>query len=197
MEPPHDRIAKRRAEIAEQRAALDREDAERRAADDDLAAAVVDRRRGGAVRSATFLVLVVVAAAGLIGLAVTLTRLAGTDFGDAKRLGTAQVTSCIRHGPITNKGFGYWDSCTATVTWDDGSAARTTVGAVFTSADIGSEVRVGDAGTYRSSQQLVRADAPHRPWLAWIGYAVGVVAFLPSLVAVLSIRELLRFRSRR
>ena len=197
MEPPNDRIAKRRAEIAQEHAALDHEDAQRRAADHDPAEAVVDRRKGGAARSAAFLVLVVVAAAALFGVAVTLTRMAGKDFGDAQRQGTAQVTSCVRHGPISNKGFGYWDSCTATITWDDGSTDRATVGAVFTSADLGTDVRVGDLGDYRTSEQLARADAPHRPWLVWIGYAVGVIAFVPTFVAVLSVRELLRFRRRR
>ncbi len=197
MEPPNDRIAKRRAEIAEQQAALDRKNAQRSAEDDERAAAIVDRGDGSAVRSAAFLVLIVVVAAGLIGLAVTLTRFAGTDFDDVKRQGTAQVTSCVRHGPITTKGFGYWDSCTATITWDDASTERVTVHSVFNSADIGSSVRVGDLGDYRTSRQLARADAQHRPWLAWIGYAVGVVAFIPVLIAVLSIRELMRFRRRR
>jgi uncharacterized protein DUF6346 len=89
----------------------------------------------------------------LIGLAETLTRLAGTYFDNAKRQGTAQVTSCVRHGPITSKGFGYWDSCTATITWDDAGIARVTVRAVFTSTDIGTSVRVGDLGDYRTSEQ--------------------------------------------
>jgi len=197
MEPPHDRIAKRRAEIAEEQAALEREDTQRRAADDDPSAAVVDRRNGGAVRSTVFLVLVIVVAAGLFGVAVTLTRLAGKDFGDAQRQGRAQVTSCVQHGPVSNKGFGYWDRCTATITWDDGATDRVTVSAVFKTSDVGTEVRVGDLGNYRSSKEIARADASHRPWLAWMGYAVGVIAFVPALVAILILRELLRFRRRR
>lgn len=197
MEPPHDRIAKRLAEIGEQRAALDREDAKRRAAETDTAAAVVDRRKSGALRSTVFLILLVVVAAGLFGLAVTLTRLAGKDFGNAAQQGKAQVTSCVRHGPISTKGFGYWESCTATITWDSGGTDRITVNAVFKSSDIGTEVRVGDLGSYRTSKELARADAPHRPWLAWIGYAVGAIAFIPALIVVLSTRELLRFRRRR
>lgn len=197
MEPPHDRIAKRRTEIAEEQAALDQEDAQHRAADNDPGTAVVDRRRGGAVRSTVFLVLVIVVAAGLFGVAVTLTRLAGKDFGDAQRQGRAQVTSCTQHGPISNKGFGYWDRCTATITWEGGATDRVTVSAVFKTSDIGTEVRVGDLGNYRTSKELARADASHRPWLAWIGYAVGVIAFMPALVAILILRELLRFRRRR
>lgn len=198
MEPLHDRLAKRRAEIAEQQAALDREDAQRRDADNDTEAAVVDRRRsGGVLRSTVFLILIIVVAAGLFGLAVTLSRLAGDDFGDAQRQGKAKVTSCVRHGPISNMGFGYWDACTASITWDDGSTDRITPRAVFKSSDIGTDVRVGDLGNYRATKEVVRADATHRPWLRWIGYAVGAIAFVPALVATLTVRELLRFRRRR
>lgn len=197
MQPPHDRIAKRRAEIAEQLSALDREDAERRTTETDPTEAVVDRRSGGPVQDAVFLVLVIIVAAGLFGVAVTLSRLAGDDFTDAKKQGTAQVTSCARRGPISNKGFGFWHRCTATIIWDDGSTNRVTVGSVFKPSDIGTQVRVGDLGNYRSSTQLVRDGAPHRPWLTWIGVAVGVIALVPALVATLIIRALLRFRRRR
>jgi hypothetical protein len=196
MEPPHDRIAKRRAEIDDELAALDREDAERRAADSDVAAEVVDHRKGGAVRSTVFLVLLVVVVAGLFGLAITLSRLAGNDFADAQRQGRAQVSRCSQHGPITNKGFGYWDRCTATIAWDDGTTDRITADAVFKSADIGTDVRVADLGKYRQAQELARADAPHRPWLAWIGYLVGAIAFVPGLILTLIVRELVRFRRR-
>jgi uncharacterized protein DUF6346 len=197
MEPLDDRIARRRAEIAEEQAALDREDAQRHAADNDAAATVVDRRRSGsALRSALFLILLIVVAAGLFGLAVTFTRLAGEDVSGAQRQGKAQVTSCVRHGPISNKGFGYWDKCTAMITWDDGATDRITVNAVFTSSDIGTDVRVGDLGNYRTTKELARADTSRRPWLAWIGYAIGAIAFVPALVTTLVVRELLRYRRR-
>lgn len=196
MERPDDRIRRRLSDIREQEAALEREAAERRAEDADAAAAVVDRRKGGALRSAVFLVVVMAAAAGLLGLAVTFGRLAGDDFGSARREGQARVSSCVRHGPVSGKGFGYWESCTATVTWDDGATERVTVDAVFRSSDVGAEVRVGDLGNYRTSKELVRSDAPYRPWLAWIGYLVGIIAFVPALVVVLTVRELLRFARR-
>jgi hypothetical protein len=195
MEPPNDRIAKRQAEIRAQQEALDREDADRRASD-AAPAPVVDRETGGPGRSAVFLVVLVVVAAGLLGLAVTLSRLAGHDFKDAKREGTAKVTACVSHGPISRKGFGTWESCTATISWADGTTDRITAGPVFTSADIGNEVRVGDLGRFRNSRELVRADADYRPWLRWIGIAIGIIAFIPTLIAVLSIRALFRFRRR-
>ena len=198
MEPLDDRIARRRAEIAEEQATLDREDAQRHAAENDAAPAVVDRRQSGnALRSTLFLIILFVVAAGLLGLAVTLSRLAGQDFGDASRQGQAQVTSCRKHGPISNEGFGYWESCTATITWDDGATDRIIVNDVFTSSDIGTQVRVGDLGNYRTSKELARADATHRPWLAWIGYAAGAIAFIPGLVLILIVRDFLRFRRRR
>ena len=133
------------------------------------------------MRSAVFLILIIVVALGLFGLAVTLSRLAGEDFGDAQREGTAHVTSCVRHGPISTMGFGYWDACTASITWDDGATDRTTVSAVLKSSDIGTDVRVGDLGNYRTTREIVRADSTHRPWLRWIGHAIGAIAFVPAL----------------
>ncbi|GAB1688682.1 DUF6346 domain-containing protein [Krasilnikovia sp. M28-CT-15] len=196
MQPPDDRIAKRLAEIRAEEAALDAEEAERRAPTADAGAEVVDRRKGGALRTAVFLIVVIGLAAGLFGVAVTLNRLAGDDIADARRLGTATVKFCERAGPVTNKGFGYWDRCTATVDWEGGGVERLTVGAVFTSDDIGKPVRVGDLGNYRTSRKLVLADAPYRPWLGWIGIAIGLVGFVPCLIGTLMVRELLRFRRR-
>ncbi len=194
MDSHDERMARRAAERQAQEAQLDREEAERKAAATDLASTVVRRREGSAGRSAVFLAGLVLLAAVLLGSSVTLLRLAGRDFADAQRAGQAAVDSCNRHGPITNRGFGYWDRCTATITWDDGTVDRVTTDAVFTPADIGTPVRVGDLGEYRTSKQLAREDTPPRPWLAWIGYAVGFLGVLPGLIAVLIIRELLRFR---
>jgi hypothetical protein len=194
MDSHDERMARRAAERQAQEAQLDREEAERRAAATDPASTVVRRREGSAGRSAAFLAGLVLLAAVLLGSSVTLLRLAGRDFADAQRAGQAAVDSCNRHGPITNRGFGYWDRCTATITWDDGTVDRVTTDAVFTPADIGTPVRVGDLGEYRTSKQLAREDTPPRPWLAWIGYAVGFLGVLPGLIAVLIIRELLRFR---
>lgn len=197
MNQHDDRIAKRLAEIEAQQAPLDREADQRQTATTGLEPAVVERKTGGGrLRSAAFLIGILMLAAGLLGAAVTLSRLAGDDIAEAERQGNATVTSCVEHGPISNKGFGFWESCTASITWDDGGSDRVTVGPVFTSADIGTEVRVGDLGNYRTVKELVRADAPHRPWLAWIGYTLGVLALLPAIVGVLILRELLRFGQR-
>lgn len=192
MESQNDRIAKRLAEIKAEEAELDRDAVERQTAATEPGPVVVNRHRGNGLRSAAFLIGVLLLAAGVLGLAVTLSRLAGDDIADGKRTGQAQVTSCMQHGPISNKGFGYWDSCTATITWDDGDVERVNVGAVFTSADIGDAVRVGDLGNYRTTRELARADLSPKPWLAWIGYVVGAIALVPGIVGVLILRELLR-----
>ncbi|OJF11463.1 DUF6346 domain-containing protein [Couchioplanes caeruleus] len=196
MDSHDERLAKRAAEREALEAELDREDAERAAAAADPAAAVVSRREGSATRSAAFLIGIVLLTLVLIGASITLVRMAGRDYADAKRTGQAAVDTCTKQGPITNRGFGYWEQCTVTITWDDGTIARLNSDAVFTSADIGADVRVGDLGEYKTSKKLAREDTPPRPWLTWIGLFVGFLAVLPGIVAVLIIRELLRFRRR-
>jgi hypothetical protein len=195
VESQDDRIAERLAKIRAQEHELDRESADRarRAASPESPIAA---RQGSPLRSTVFLVALLLVTAALVGCAVTLSRLAGNDMTDAKRTGQATVTACSNHGPITNRGFGSWQRCTATIAWDDGQTSRITVDAVFTSADIGRTVRVGDLGAYRTSPQLARADDAPRPWLRWIGYASGALAFVPGLIVVLLLRELVRFRRR-
>jgi hypothetical protein len=53
---------------------------------------------------------------------------------------------------------------------------------LFTSADIGREVRVGHLGKRGYSMELARQDTPERPWLRWLGVAVGLVGGLPLLL---------------
>lgn len=194
MDSHDERMARRAAERQEQEADLYREEAERRVAAADAASAVIRRRKGGAGRSAAFLTGIVLLAAALIGSSVTLVRMAGRDMADAERAGRAAVETCTEHGPVTNRGFGYWERCTASITWDDGTVDRSVTDAIFSSADIGTEVRVGDVGEYRTSKKLAREDTPARPWLAWIGYLVGFLGVLPALLAVILIRELFRLR---
>ncbi|GIG89281.1 DUF6346 domain-containing protein [Plantactinospora endophytica] len=197
MEPQDDRIAKRLAEIGEQQRELDRRDAERQSEAQDLGASVVQRPRSNGLRSFLFLTGVLVLAASLIGVAVTLSRLAGKDMADARRTGEATVGRCVEHGPISNRGFGYWESCEVDITWDDGQVEEVTAGVLFDSSDTGTTVRVGDLGRDRTTRVLARADVEARPWLLWIGYGIGVIALLPGFVGVLLLREVLRFRRRR
>ncbi|MEU4424631.1 DUF6346 domain-containing protein [Actinoplanes sp. NPDC024001] len=197
MEPWEDRLASRRAEIKAEMEELDRQDAERAAAAADVGSAVVRRPKGGSLRGAVTMIALIGITLGLIGLAVTLSRMAGRDFADAERAGTATVASCEEHGPISNRGFGYWTSCTATVNWDGGGSEYVFGSDVFTSADIGATVRVGDTGQHRTGIELARPDQPERPWLRWIGIAVGLLALIPGLPTVLLLKEMLSFRRRR
>lgn len=191
MNSQDDRIAKRPAEIRAQEQELDRESPQRQAEVTNPAAV---RSEGSAAQSILFLTGVIMLAAALLGCAVTLNRIAGKDIAAAKRLGRATVTACQQHGPVTNQGFGYWDRCTVTIEWANGQANRMTVDAVFTSADVGRTVRVGDLGNYRTSKQLARADSHPSPWLTWVGYALGILALLPVFIAVMFLRELVRSR---
>ncbi len=188
MKPLDNKHAKRLAELREQLEELDREDerraseiAERKARDREEP---ILRRARRPLTSFLFLVGVLVVVAILAGVAVTLNRLAGDGMGDAPRLGQAMVNSCDRHGPITTRGFGYWDSCQVTITWADGEVERSTVDEVFKSADIGTTIRVGDPDdTNRHNREtLSRADMDPRPWLRWTSYGVGVLAVLPLFV---------------
>lgn len=185
MNPPDDRIAKRLEEIRAQESQLDREATAQTSSPAGLEQAVVRRRQGGAVRSLVAVVGILVLGMALLELALTLNRHAGDDMADARREGQATVTSCQRHGPVTAHGFGYWFNCAASITWDGGQTERLTVGDVFSSADIGTPVVVGDLGGSSSDRQIARADRPSRPWLSWAGYAVGAVAVLPIMLGAL------------
>lgn len=194
MDAQEDRLKHRLAAIRQQEEKLDREAAERGSPAGNVVAPIVQRRRSGPLRSFVFMLALFVVAAGLLGLAVTLNRWAGEDMGAGSRPGQALVSACTERGPVTNRGFGYWQSCEARVVWDDGDAEDVTIGAIFTTADVGDTVEVGDLGTHRGDRQLARADEPYRAWLGWLSYAVGAVAVLPGLVWVLLMRQVLSFR---
>lgn len=40
--------------------------------------------------------------------------------------GTAQVADCMRVGPVSREGFGYWSVCQADVVWESGDRTRVT-----------------------------------------------------------------------
>jgi Family of unknown function (DUF6346) len=205
VRPPDDRTAKLLAkleaelaaheqEVDRQRRQREREAAERAARDRDASPL---RRLAERVWSFLFVLGIVVLAAGLGGLAITLSRMSPHDMADARREGQATVGSCERHGPITNRGFGYWEGCDVRVVWSDGEVEDEFVEEVFRSADIGTPVRVGDMGRHRTERVFARPDAPPRPWLDWLSYAVAAVAFVPTFVAVLILKELLSFRRKK
>lgn len=197
MESWEERIARYRAEIKAKEEQLDREEAIRRAeAEADRQESAVVQRRSGKFRDVVIIGAALLMSAALIGLGVTLSRLAGRDFEDAKRTGLASVTACVRHGPVSTRGFGYWEGCDATVTWGDGGSEYVSAAGVFTSADIGTPVRVGDMGRHRAETVLSRADVPERPWLRWLGFPLAIIGSIPLLFLGLMLGALLSGRRR-
>jgi hypothetical protein len=136
------------------------------------------RRRG--LWSIVALVLIVFVAGEL---AMTMSHFTGPDIGDAKRLGRATVLSCTRQGPV-GEGFGYWDTCTADVVWDDGQQERLTVDKLgfFGAEEIGTTVRIGELGNFRSGRSLAREDLPPRPVVTAVGTVLGLIALIPLLL---------------
>jgi hypothetical protein len=203
VKPPDDRYAKRLAELRQELGELDRQEeqlareaAERAARDRELPLA---RRAGRSVPLLLLLLGTLVVVAGLGGLAVTLNRLSAPDMADAQRLGQATVRSCVARGPITTRGFGYWETCRVTITWADGEVEGSTVDEAFRSADIGTTVEVGDSddANHYGHRDLARADAAPRPWLRWMSYGLGVIAMIPLLFLALIWGIALRYPTRK
>jgi uncharacterized membrane protein YcjF (UPF0283 family) len=158
VESFEERMARRRAEIAEFEKQLDREEAERNA---EMAT-----QKENKLLSALVLAGIALLAAGLIGAGVTLVRMAGFDYGDARRTGQANVKRCTEQGPVTNMGFGYWHRL----------------------------VRVADVGEHRYSLEIAREDTPARPWLTWIGALVFLISVPPGLLAMAMLADFWPFR---
>lgn len=194
MDSHDERRAKRRARIKAMEADLDREEAERKGTASDPQSAVVDRRKGGTLLVVAILLGAVTLSIVLLGVGMTLMRMAGHDFDDARRTGLATVASCAEKGPVTDQGFGYWDRCRITVRWDDGADDELVVDGLFTGADIGRELRVGNLAEQQYSYELAREDTPYRPWLTWVGGAVSLVGALPGLLALMIISLPLYYR---
>lgn len=87
-------------------------------------------------------VLVLYLAAGWLGLVTLSHQLSGS--GPAvDEVGTAAVTSCREHGPVSVRGFGYVYECAAEVRWADGKTEhREFPAGEMTPADVGHDVPV-------------------------------------------------------
>ncbi|MGH8878256.1 MAG: DUF6346 domain-containing protein, partial [Stackebrandtia sp.] len=72
---------------------------------------------------------------------------------------TGVVQECIKDGPFSLSGVGYWWSCEVEITTDDGETARQTfTGSQFEPADQGAEFPLASKG--RQSSSWSRADVP-------------------------------------
>ncbi|MEU4162442.1 DUF6346 domain-containing protein [Actinoplanes sp. NPDC026670] len=187
-----DRIARYRAELEAAEAELQREKAEQEAVDSGAEATAAGERGSRRLRDLGFLVGVLTLSLLLVGVSMTLTGMAGHDIGDARRTGSATVTSCERRGPVTNRGFGFHERCAVTIRWDDGTATRLVDDGTFRSADIAHEVRVGYLGTRKYALELAREDTPYRPWFTWVGVLAGLIAAVPGILAVMMLHAYVR-----
>jgi hypothetical protein len=161
---------------------------------------VVQRRGEGPSRFKAILALVafIVLPILLAMVASTLSAYSGTDFSAARRTGQAQVLSCDRRGPVGLLQLGYWDDCTVKTRWNDGNTFTGKLGKrnLFTAADIGKTVEIGDNGRKRSGHVYSRPDKPEKPALRILATVVIVLDILPLLAliwaVVYAIRHVLR-----
>jgi hypothetical protein len=97
------------------------------------------------------------------------------------RTGSATVTSCTEHGPVSWRGFGVWTSCTAQFKWQDGQTeTRAAPLEFFRPEEVGQTVAVRE--TLVSNNKGVTALALSRDLRGQNGgYVVAAVAlFLAS-----------------
>lgn len=157
-------------------------------------APVVDNRRGTALGS-TVGVLVLLVLAVVLGLtAATIGRFTGADFDDADRHGTATVERCERRGPITWKGFGYFDQCTVGIEWSDGAGPRVLIDepGFMKGEKAGDTFEIGQNSGSRGGVSYSRPELPDRDWVTWIAVLVGVLAFLCAAGVYVFIRQTLK-----
>ncbi len=99
---------------------------------------------------------------GLTGMTHYQPQAATVDITDR---GTARVVECVEEGPIGGNGIGYWSTCRADVTWDDGTSEQVTAEpGQLTPDDRGRDVPVvqrvvlGNKGGGPGTPQVYRAD---------------------------------------
>ncbi|MEE6259610.1 DUF6346 domain-containing protein [Plantactinospora sonchi] len=191
-----ERLARRRAEIDEQLADLDRADEERAERTRELAArrAAMPRLRRWLTDTGGVLVLLVVVFLTAES-AMTVAQFTGPGFDEDRRTGQATVRSCERRGPI-GEGFGYWYVCEADVVWSDGDVDRIRPHkrGFFDVSEIGSTVTIGDRGARKLP---ARADLPPRPLVLLVASVLAMVAVLLSMLLLGSLWLTVKDRVRR
>lgn len=101
---------------------------------------------------------------------------------------TATVSQCEEVGPISLSGVGYWWSCLATITPEEGKAYEQTFnGSQFRPEDEGGDFPMVSAG--RSSNSWSRADVPGNSW-ATVATAAGLI--IGAICLALGIRGIVR-----
>ena len=160
---------------------------------------VVDQRRGTVWGSALG-VLVLLLLAVIFGLtAATIGRFTGADFNDADRRGTATVEQCQRRGPITWKGFGYFQQCTVDIEWTDGAGPRVLIDepGFIKGEQPGDTFQIGQNSGSRGSIGYSRPELPARGWVTAAAILAGILAFLCAAAVYLYIRQTIKDMRRR
>ena len=131
--------------------------------------------------------------------AMTIGRFTGFDFADARRTGTATVERCDRRGPVSFKGFGYWQQCTVSIAWNGGPASRVLIDkpGFFTNQKPGDTFQIGEHTGSRGSVGYARPELPDRGWVTAIGLVLWFIGFLPALAVFVVLYQAVKDRFRR
>jgi hypothetical protein len=181
------RAAERRRRMNELLAQAEADVARTRAAKEDpVTGPVVEVRRGRWLNNVLGVVILLVLAFVLGATAMTIARFTGRDFQDARLRGTATVEQCERRGPVSLKGFGYYQRCTVDIDWDTAAGIRVAIDkpGFFTNAKPGDTFEIGQNTGSRGSIGYSRPELPNRGWVTLIAAIIGFLALLPFLAAV-------------
>lgn len=158
-----------------------------------------ETRKGTFFGSALAVVILLVLGLVLLATAMTLGRFTGADYNDATRQGIATVEQCQRRGPISLKGFGFYDRCTVRIVWSSGLSSRVVIDdpGFIKSENPGDTFKIGQNSGSRGSTSYSRPELPDRGWLGWIGALVGFLGVLPLLGVFFYVRETIKYVVRR
>jgi hypothetical protein len=192
------RAAERRRRMADLLAQSEADVARTRAA----AAApppVVDTRRRRPMMNALGVLILLAVAFLLVGTALTIGRFTGNNLDDARRRGTATVESCSKQGPISLKGFGFYDSCTVTIQWNTGPTSRVRIAkpGFFQGEKPGDSFEIGENTGSRGRIGYSRAALPDRGYVTVLAAIIGILGVLPLLAVAFYLREIIKDAFRR
>lgn len=156
-------------------------------------------KRGGSWNTALGVVILLAFSFLVTGTAMTIGRFTGHDFADARRTGTATVEQCDRRGPVSLKGFGYWQQCTVTIAWNGGPSSRVLIAkpGFFQGEKPGDTFQIGEHTGSRGSIGYSRPELPDRGWVTAIGVSLWIIGFLPALAVFFVLRGAIKDLFRR
>jgi hypothetical protein len=198
MQDDSQRRAERRRRMDELLAEAE-ENVTRTRAEKNKPAPVVDESRSS-FWGGTLLVLILLAVGAVfLMLSLTVGRFTGADYNDAARHGTATVETCERHGPISRKGFGYYEVCTVDITWDDGAGPRVLINdpGFFKGEKPGDKIQIGQNQGTRGAVSYSRPEVPDRGWITAVTVLLGVLAALCFGAIYFILRETIKDMRRR